>query len=182
MDDSEKVGAARSALERWINQQGHERCWYYPEIFNELVQILGVEQTAPSRLPPLAEFRQGCRRYQEEEFGQEYFNASADSLRDMAIHPEFDKVLSLLPATETIHVGVFPAYMGSNTPLGVEKWGDSLKSLGNYLRDKRLEHLVDYTNPDRIALQMTVEQIKDLASQPYVGAIFPLWDPASYTG
>lgn len=46
----QKLEVAQAALQRWVDQQGHERCWYYPDIFNELVQILEVKQSVPSHL------------------------------------------------------------------------------------------------------------------------------------
>ena len=59
----------RNALKDWVGKQGHDRCWYYPEIFNRLCDILGVKASDHRNLPPRAEFEQGCRRYQNEEYG-----------------------------------------------------------------------------------------------------------------
>lgn len=59
---------AKAALQNWVDRQGHDRCWYYPEIFRELSEILGVQTTVTPELPPRAEFEQGCTRYQDEEY------------------------------------------------------------------------------------------------------------------
>ena len=67
----EKCESARAILSGWADKQGHDRCWYYPDLFRELCRALGVPEPAGSGLPPLAEFEEGCRRYQGEEYGQD---------------------------------------------------------------------------------------------------------------
>ena len=69
MDDLERrYNEARQALQEWIDKQGHNRCWYYPEIFRKLVLIFGITSSSDPSLPPIEEFRKGCNRYQEEEY------------------------------------------------------------------------------------------------------------------
>ncbi len=68
IDYRRKYDEARAALQEWVHQQGHDRCWYYPDIFKRLAEILGVEASKNPALPSLEEFKQGCRRYQEEEY------------------------------------------------------------------------------------------------------------------
>ncbi|MBI2666715.1 hypothetical protein HYX13_03830 [Candidatus Woesearchaeota archaeon] len=68
-DYQQKYFEAREALQQWVDQQGHDRCWYYPDIFNRLVKILGVKASKNPELPPRKEFERGCQRYQEEEYG-----------------------------------------------------------------------------------------------------------------
>lgn len=58
----------RKALQTWLNQQGHNRCWYYPEIFHKLCELHEVKMTVEPKLPPKEEFEIGCNRYQEEEY------------------------------------------------------------------------------------------------------------------
>ena len=64
----EKYSQAREVLQRWVDNQSHDRCWYYPDLFRELAAILEVSPTKEPSLPPLEEFKEGCRRYQQEEF------------------------------------------------------------------------------------------------------------------
>lgn len=61
---------ARLELINWVSKQGHDRCWYYPEIFQSLAASLGVPLIVrnPS-LPSRKEFEAGCKRYQDEEYG-----------------------------------------------------------------------------------------------------------------
>lgn len=33
---------AKQLLESWIQKQGHEACWYYPDIFKELCILFDV--------------------------------------------------------------------------------------------------------------------------------------------
>lgn len=61
----------RQITQTWLDQQGHNRCWYYPELFVRLAELLGLKMTVQPSLPPRAEFEAGCKRYQHEEFGNE---------------------------------------------------------------------------------------------------------------
>lgn len=63
-----KLNKAKELIQSWVNQQGHDRCWYYPEIFEQLVKLFEIKQTKPSSLPPLKEFKKGCKRYQNKEY------------------------------------------------------------------------------------------------------------------
>lgn len=64
----DKVERARAILQKWKEKQGHDRCWYYPDLFKELAKILDVPLEAEPSLPPLDEFKKGCERYQQEEY------------------------------------------------------------------------------------------------------------------
>lgn len=59
----------RALIESWAAKQGHDRCWYYPEIFLELAKAVGLEIGLDPKLPPRAEFEEGCRKYQCEQYG-----------------------------------------------------------------------------------------------------------------
>lgn len=59
---------ARAVIQEWVDKQGHERCWYYPELFNRLVGVLGITVNVPPQLPSLTEFQAGCKKYQEEQY------------------------------------------------------------------------------------------------------------------
>jgi hypothetical protein len=62
--------AAKTILQDWANKQGHERCHWHPEILQKLADLFGVEPTVEPELPPRAEFEEGCKRYQDEEYGK----------------------------------------------------------------------------------------------------------------
>lgn len=68
MNDNEKIIRAKQILQEWVNQQGHERCWYYPDVFNKLSTLFDIRMTKTPSLPPLKEFEEGCRKYQMEEY------------------------------------------------------------------------------------------------------------------
>lgn len=55
----ETCDKAKQAIQEWVDKQGHERCWFYPELFERLAAIFGVTQSVPSMLPPLEEFKFG---------------------------------------------------------------------------------------------------------------------------
>lgn len=71
MNDSEKVEQIKKVLKEWLDKQSHERCWYYPDLFNRITDILEIQPTKQPNLPPRKEFEQGCRKYQEEEYKKE---------------------------------------------------------------------------------------------------------------
>ena len=68
MNDHQRCERAKTIIQEWVDKQGHERCWYYPEMFRELANLFEVEAKNAPSLPPLAEFKRGCERYQQEEF------------------------------------------------------------------------------------------------------------------
>jgi len=68
MDSEEKLKQAKLIIQEWIDKQGHERCWYYPDLFNKLVKIFEIKISKDPSLPPLEEFKKGCEKYQKEEF------------------------------------------------------------------------------------------------------------------
>lgn len=68
-DNGEALSAARQVLTGWAGKQGHERCWWHPEILEELCGILGVDvgHTTPL-LPSRDEFELGCKRFQDGQY------------------------------------------------------------------------------------------------------------------
>ena len=60
----------RRLVQDWLDKQGHDRCWYYPEIFTELARALDLQHIVlkPPQLPTLAEFKAGCERFQREQY------------------------------------------------------------------------------------------------------------------
>ena len=67
-DFEKKYDEARSVIQEWVDKQGHEKCWYYPEILRRLVDIYQITPSRDPQLPPLEEFKKGCGRYQREEY------------------------------------------------------------------------------------------------------------------
>ncbi len=68
MNSEQKLQKVKEVIQEWTNKQGHDRCWYYPDLFRKLVEILEVKQSKNPSLPPLDEFKKGCEKYQEEEY------------------------------------------------------------------------------------------------------------------
>jgi hypothetical protein len=68
MTDTERLAEARWILQGWLDKQGHDRCWYYPDVFNQLAGCLGATPAVGPNLPPRAEFEAGCGRYQAEQY------------------------------------------------------------------------------------------------------------------
>jgi hypothetical protein len=63
-----KVDDITAVLKEWDSKEGHERCWYYPDLFKKIAEILNFQLTKEPILPTRAEFEQGCRKYQGEQF------------------------------------------------------------------------------------------------------------------
>lgn len=57
-------------LQEWTDQQNHDRCWYYPELFEKLLKIFDITPSSEIKLPLRSEFREGCRRFEEEQYKQ----------------------------------------------------------------------------------------------------------------
>lgn len=64
----EKFNKAKQIIEEWVSKQGHDKCWYHPDLFKKLAEIFEVEYVDPG-LPPINEFKKGCEKYQKEEYG-----------------------------------------------------------------------------------------------------------------
>lgn len=56
-------------LKKWLKKQGHDRCHYYPGIFNSLLKLYGIDSNKyDSQLPKLCEFKKGCNQFQNDEY------------------------------------------------------------------------------------------------------------------
>lgn len=58
----------RKILQEWVDKQGHDRCWYYPELFLEICKILEITPSKEPKLPPEEEFKLGCDKYRGEQY------------------------------------------------------------------------------------------------------------------
>lgn len=63
-----RAGRCREVLKEWVSKQGHDRCWYYPDLFNQLCKILCVDAPIHLNRPSRKEFEFGCERFQDEEY------------------------------------------------------------------------------------------------------------------
>lgn len=63
-----RIKEVKKLVEEFANTQGHNKCWFYPDIFNKLAKLLNIpiKQAAISR----SEFEAGCKQYQDEIFGK----------------------------------------------------------------------------------------------------------------
>jgi hypothetical protein len=61
------IEAAR-IIKEWSDKQGHDRCWYYPDLFTKLASLFKLSLKVKPSLPPRHEFEEGCKRYQDEEY------------------------------------------------------------------------------------------------------------------
>ena len=68
MTPEQKLEKISVLIESWMAKQGHDRCWYYPEIFEEICETLNIIVHVKKRLPPEKEFEEGCRRYKLEQY------------------------------------------------------------------------------------------------------------------
>ncbi len=64
------LNMTKSTLQEWADKQGHDRCWYFPDIFGQLARILGITPEKTPELPSEEEFKAGCERYRLEQYGK----------------------------------------------------------------------------------------------------------------
>lgn len=57
----------RKLIQKWVNKQGHDACWYYPDIFEEIMSVLKMKKIK-KKLPTIEKFDKGCKQYQKEIF------------------------------------------------------------------------------------------------------------------
>lgn len=55
----------RELIQLWMDKQGHDSCWYYPDIFEQIRDVLNMKMDNKANISR-AEFEEGCRRYQKE--------------------------------------------------------------------------------------------------------------------
>ena len=70
------LNRARELIQSWLDKQGHNKCWYYPEIFRQLAALFGITEGI-GNLPPLSEFQGGCRRYQADIYPHDKHDSDA---------------------------------------------------------------------------------------------------------
>ena len=68
-DSRKKLNAIEGIVRDWVRKQGHDNCWYYPELFRGIADTLGIEYPDPG-LPSEAEFERGCERYRREVYSR----------------------------------------------------------------------------------------------------------------
>lgn len=78
-----KCAEAKAIIQSWLDKQGHEKCWYYPELFRELATLFDLKPTVEPALPPRNEFKEGCSRYEEEIYIVEGFNNLCQTVDDI---------------------------------------------------------------------------------------------------
>lgn len=69
MSADDRLDDVKAIVQEWLDKQGHDRCWWYPELFERLAEVLELKATVPARLPPRCEFEAGCRRFTDSQYG-----------------------------------------------------------------------------------------------------------------
>ena len=64
-----KYNEAKQVVQEWADMQGHDRCWWHPDLFKRLMKIFEINPSRDPALPPLEEFKRGCEQYQKEQYG-----------------------------------------------------------------------------------------------------------------
>lgn len=65
----EVLDSVTAVATEWRDKEGHDSCWYYPELFAKFLTTLGLDPK-PAHSLPRAEFEVGCRRYADELYGK----------------------------------------------------------------------------------------------------------------
>ncbi len=69
VNECERCKIAQRLIETWVNKQGHDRCWYFPELFEDLAKLYRIDFPKTLGLPSREEFECGCKKYQDEQYG-----------------------------------------------------------------------------------------------------------------
>lgn len=83
----EKCKETEAIIQEWANKQGHDRCWYYPDLFRRLAEVFEMD-LKPGSLPPRQEFEMGCLRYQREEYSNNDTNACKEANENLDNPPK----------------------------------------------------------------------------------------------
>lgn len=67
-DLEEKLLEVKNVIREWDEKRGHERCWYFPELFKKIADIVGVELMNGPYVPTPEQAARGCERYWKEQF------------------------------------------------------------------------------------------------------------------
>jgi hypothetical protein len=60
------ASATHKLVAEIANRQGHNICWWLPELFGKLCELYGIQPTTPMRLPSEREFEGGCNLFRRE--------------------------------------------------------------------------------------------------------------------
>ena len=66
-----QVDEVKNLIQQWTDKQGHDRCWYYPELFSQLEKLFGIVPTVAACLPPKEEFKKGCEIFCNQQYGND---------------------------------------------------------------------------------------------------------------
>lgn len=58
----DKLSKIKILVQEWVDKQSHDKCWYYPDIFEAICKELDIEITNKN-LPSAEEFKLGCEKY-----------------------------------------------------------------------------------------------------------------------
>ena len=68
LPEESQLKRIKAIVQEWLDQQGHDRCWYYPELYNRLAHEFDLTPTKAPCLPSRAEFENGCKKYADEQY------------------------------------------------------------------------------------------------------------------
>lgn len=68
LNDAKNLALIYEKLYEWADKTGHDRCFWHPDILESLCKILNIPVVS-TKLPPRCEFEEGCRKYQDEIYG-----------------------------------------------------------------------------------------------------------------
>jgi hypothetical protein len=103
-----RIKEVRRLVREWADKQGHNKCHYYPEIFDKLCVFLNIP-IQPVYIPR-SEFEEGCIRYQDELFGKNLDEIlpgtdiiiAAYNDNGKVVNPSCGQTLSLPPLPELL--------------------------------------------------------------------------------
>jgi|SRR5690606_24869251 len=59
-----KVKRIKTLIQEWDNKRGHDKCWYYPEIFEDIAKVVNVPLINNQPCVPRTDFRNNCQIFE----------------------------------------------------------------------------------------------------------------------
>ncbi len=72
------IRRVREILNDWQTKAGHDACWFYPEVFRELCNVVGLEYIEPSKVDR-SDFRAHCQKFEEHLYTGKAYEENAEN-------------------------------------------------------------------------------------------------------
>lgn len=79
---ADRLATITKVVTEWQAKEGHDACWYYPDLFAQIMTALNIEPKLHS-VPPRGQFEDGCRKFQDQTYGPKQEGATIEILAEL---------------------------------------------------------------------------------------------------